>query len=345
MSEERIREMVRQFPQNGMKQLLHHPENVRELLALARWPHLEQLLFDQLAVDPTEYIGADYRHVASDLVLTLPRRSGRGKTRLLWLTILIEHQSEPDRLMLLRVLDYLVQIWKKQVRDWGQEHKSFASVRLRPVLPIVFYTGVHRWEQIGRLQDLMEEADIFTEVTPVFRPLFVNLPTLAGEQLHSAGPFGQVLQLVQQRRASKRAFGGLLEQVVADLESMPAEDRLRWLELLSYLSALVYHERAGSEQAELGERILASVRTDEHRQEVTMIRRTGAQAMEQRGEQRGAIQALQETLIAQLKARFEKIPEEMEPTIRNTTDRAQLDGWLLKVLTAKTLRDMGITTP
>jgi hypothetical protein len=332
--------MIRQFPENGMKQLLHHPDNVRELLSLGGWPLTDQLLFEQMRVDPTRYVSADYRHVESDLVLTVPRRGQRKTRKLLWLTILLEHQSEPDRLMLLRVLDYLVQIWKKQVRDWGQEHGSFASVRLRPVLPVVFYTGTHNWERIGTLLDLMDQAEVFTEVTPAFRPLFVNLPELALERLRSVGPFGQVLQAVQQRKARRSDFYPLFDQVIADLENMPAEARLRWLELLSYLYALVYHDRAEAEHADLEERIRAGVRTDEHRQEVSLVRKTIAQAMQEQG----ATQAIQETLVTVLGTRFGELPEEVERTIRNTTDRARLDSWVRRCGTAPTLDEVGITS-
>jgi predicted transposase YdaD len=136
MSTERVRALARQFPENGLKQLLQQPTNVRELLTLARAPLRDRIDFNALTVDPTTYVTADYRHVSSDLVLTAPLRPVRGKRRRrLSLTILLEHQSEPDRLMILRVLDYLVQIWKSQVRLWGQEHRSPASVKLQPILP------------------------------------------------------------------------------------------------------------------------------------------------------------------------------------------------------------------
>jgi hypothetical protein len=186
--EDRIREIVRQFPENGMKRLLTSPGNVRDLLVLAGSALVERIVFDRLEVDPTSYVAADYRHVVSDVVLTVPLRRERGRSRRpLWLTILLEHQSEPDRLMMLRVLDYLVQIWKAQVRAWGQEQGSLASAKLRPILPVVFYTGSYRWEHLGRLVDLMDEGASIARHTPAFEPLFVNLPALPAERLRAAG--------------------------------------------------------------------------------------------------------------------------------------------------------------
>ena len=43
----------------------------------------------------------------------------------------------------------------------------------------------------------------------------------------------------------------LLGQVVRALEGMPDAQRLRWLDLLSYVHALVYRERAPAERADM----------------------------------------------------------------------------------------------
>ena len=60
-------------------------------------------------LDPTTYVQRDYRHLESDLVLQVPVKTG-GKPRRILLYILIEHQSEPDRFMPLRVLEYVALI-------------------------------------------------------------------------------------------------------------------------------------------------------------------------------------------------------------------------------------------
>ncbi len=266
MNTERVRQVARQFPENGMKLLLQGPDNLRDLLGIARARQVGRTDFKRLRVDPTNYVSADFRHVQSDLVLTAPLRpAGKGRARRLTVTVLLEHQSEPDRLMILRLLDYLAQIWKAQARAWGEKHGSLASVQLSPILPVVLYTGTYRWERLGRLVDLMPEGEDFAEVTPELRPLFVNLPELPAARLRSGGAFGSVLRLIQQRRASETAFAKLLGEVVGDLEGLPAGKRLRWLELLCYVMALVYHERPKGEQQGLGELVLASVRTDSHR--------------------------------------------------------------------------------
>jgi hypothetical protein len=353
MTEPRIREIVRQFRENGLKLLLHHPANARDLLALTGTRLLDRIDFARMTVDPTTYIASDYRHLASDLVLRAPLRGlgGRRAARTVVVYILIEHQSEPEGLILLRVLDYLVQIWKGQRRDWLRLRRSLAAFRLQPVLPVVFYTGVQRWDDPGRLVDLVEAGDLFRDVTPDYRPLFVSLPALPPAALESAGGyFSWVLELVQQRRARPEEFRDLLRRVVGHLEAMPAAERLRWLELLSYTQALIYHDREPAEREGLKEIIVASVRTDEHRQEVRAMGQSIADVLREEGRRegleeglhRGEVLVRQELLLLLLRHRFARVPKAVERTVRATEDVEQLTAWVLGASSANRLEEVGI---
>ena len=180
----RIRELVRQFKENGMKMMLEDRANLRDALSVLRVAWLDEIDFSRLEAVKTTFIRRDYRHLASDVAFTAPLISAGRSRRELLIYLLIEHQSEPDRLMPLRLADSQVQIFRYQVRKWLQTHPSAARIRLRPVLPVVFYTGLRHWPQVGTLADLIERGDEFREVTPIVeRPMFFNLPAIAPAQL------------------------------------------------------------------------------------------------------------------------------------------------------------------
>jgi predicted transposase YdaD len=342
MTGPRVLEIVRHFRENGLKLLLQNPVNARDLLALTGTNLLARLDFDRMTVDPATYVASDYRHVSSDLVLRVPFRGATGSAgrRALVVYVLIEHQSEPERLMLLRVLDYLVQIWKAQLRD---RRRRAVPVRLQPVLPVVLYTGLARWDDLGRLVDVIEGGELFGEVTPDYRPLFLSLPALPRAALESSGgALGWVLELVQQRRARPQEFRDLLRRVVAHLETMPAADRLRWLELLSYVQALVYHDRESSEHKGLRELIVASVATDDHRQEMRTMGQSMADMLREEGRKEGEVRSRQDVLLVLLRERFESVPKAVERTIRATADVGQLTTWLRRVVSADSLAEVGI---
>src|SRR5438445_822374 len=135
--------------------------------------------------------------------------------------------------MLLRVLEYLVQVWKAQVKQYGEASRSLASVKLTPVLPLVLHTGSYAWKKMGSLLDLMEDAADFRAVTPDFEPLFVSLPDLSEADLETqGGSFGQVLALLKSREANRGSFEQRLGKTVGKLEELSGANRLRRLELL-----------------------------------------------------------------------------------------------------------------
>jgi Putative transposase, YhgA-like len=352
VDKDRVRQIVRQFPENGLKIVLNRSDNLRDLLTLARAAMLPRLDFRAMQVDPTTYVTAEYRHVCSDLVLTLPLLSSKGKRRKrLTVSILIELQMQPDRLMLLRVLEYLVQVWKQQVKQHGEEHGSLASVKLRPVLPVVLHTGSYSWEGLGSLLDLMDDAECFRAVTPAFEPLFVSLPNLTEEELDNNGGYlGQVLALLRARKTSRSAFEQRLYQTVAKLEELPGAEQLRRQELLSYVEALVYHAREASEHSMLRERIDAALLHNADRLEVSMVRQTMAEIHRDEGRLEGRLEGTlaerKRFLVESLRLRFKSsVSPQVEQVIEATQDGDQLAEWLRRFHTAETLDAIGFLSP
>ena len=348
----RIRELVRHFKENGVKLMLEHPANVRDVLRLADVPWFDEIGFDRIQEIKTTFIRRNYRHLQSDIVFTAPLSGSGPAERKLLIYILIEHQSEPDRLMPLRLADSQLQIFRYQVRQWLKTHASEAHVRLSPVLPVVFYTGLKHWTEMGTLTDVIERGDEFREVTPIVeRPFFLSLPELSANQLAvKGGYFGWVLRLVQQRHLRVAEFRQLLHDAVAHLDGMEAEDRARWLDLLSFVGAMIYHERSEREHVELHETIEGSVCREELRREVAKMGRTMADVLIERGRTEGrtegqietAIETRQQTLIRLLRRRFEKVPAKVTRAINATTATEQLDEWLDRFATAQTLEQLGI---
>jgi hypothetical protein len=340
-SSRRWRAMARRFPENGMKLLLENSLNAHDLLQLTGSRLIPAIDFTGMRRVGTTFVQRDYRHVECDIVLTAPFRPpgvSRGGKRLL-VYVLIEHQSLPEEVMILRVHDYVLQIYKYQEREWLRRHGSAAGIRLSPVLPVVFYTGTRRWDDLGSLSDLVEQGELFGPLVPALKPLFINLSELSAERLVSAGGyFGRLLHVVQQREAPAATFEALLREEVAELEAMRPRQRARWLELLSYLWALVYHDRNPAERGPLQERVEASVATDEAQREVRKVAKTIADEFREEGEIRG----LQRTLLEQLQERFGEVPAATRASVKATSSAKKLRLWLKRVLSAPTLEDMQI---
>jgi hypothetical protein len=239
--------------------------------------------------------------------------------------------------MSFRVLEYVLAIYRGQLREWGQQHTSLHDFVFQPVLPVVLYTGSRPWKGVGRFADLVAGGPDFAPLAPVLEPVFLPLRDTADSQLVSVGGyFGQALRLVQQRHARGPVFRTLLGQVVQALEGMPDAQRLRWLDLLSYIHALLYHER--DDAAVLQQVIEDSVQTDPHRQEIKNMRKTYAMVLEERG----GLKARRAVLLGLLRAKFGEPPAAVIATVEACADIAQLDAWTTAILTARRLSDVGI---
>ncbi len=336
--------LARNFHENGMKILLEHPGNVRDLLALTGEDLVHQIDLDRMHLLSETFVVRDYRHRASDVVLVAPFRGVPSSRRRLMIIVLIEHQSEPDPLMPLRMVDYVTQIHRRQERRWRARHgKSLQGFRLQPVLPVVFHTGTRSWKRVGTLPDLIERGERFRRFTPVMECLFVNLPAIPDRALARRGGFlGWVLHLVKARRTRPAAFSRLLERALQHLRSMPEPEKARGEDLLSYIHALVYHEREDCEKEILEDRIKAVAWTEDHRRELSRMGKTIAETLRDEGRAEARVEISRSTLLRLIRKRFGAVPHDTVDRIEGTSDLEQLTVWLDRIVTAETLEEMGI---
>src|SRR5262245_31460509 len=119
MAESVLKKLVRNFPENGPKLLLENAANVRDLLVLLQEPQVANIDFTALTVERSHFVQPDYAHVTLDLLLKAPWHVGTpGPPRTLFLYLLVEHQSKPQRFFLLRLAEYLLEAYKMQKRAW-----------------------------------------------------------------------------------------------------------------------------------------------------------------------------------------------------------------------------------
>jgi hypothetical protein len=103
--------LVRQFVSNGFKFLFQQGENVADVLRwrvpkVARRIDLAELKIDlaELKVEPETFVAPGFTQLESDVLLRAPfhKRSSAGE--IIEVFILLEHQSEPDELMVFQTL-------------------------------------------------------------------------------------------------------------------------------------------------------------------------------------------------------------------------------------------------
>jgi len=85
-----------------------------------------------------------------------------------------------------------------------------------------------------------------------------------------------------------------------------------------------------------------SVQDEATRQEVVKMRKTGAEALMERGAQKAGLLTRRQTLVRQLRKRFGSVPSDVVRVVEATDDVERLDDWLDRFATAQTLEELGI---
>ncbi|HEY3242243.1 MAG TPA: Rpn family recombination-promoting nuclease/putative transposase [Phycisphaerae bacterium] len=117
----------------AVRRLFQQPQHLRALLQLCHPELATRLDFRRVELIERSFVSEEYRQREADLLFRLPHRDDHGAVLVY---ILLEHQSQADRWMPLRLLSYMLAIWDEQRR-----RQRRGAPRLAPIIPLVFYTG------------------------------------------------------------------------------------------------------------------------------------------------------------------------------------------------------------
>jgi len=288
--------LLHNFPENGVKFLLHNPGNLRDVMGYlaARYralPDLSCFDFARRTIEPDTLIRSDFSHGVTDLLVRLPFRFGWEPATWIKMYLLVEHLSAHQRHIVPRSLGYAMEAYRLQERRWLEKHESLQRFMYEAVVPIVIYTGERTWQAPTPFRDLVRGGDAFAAFIPSTEPLFLSLPAATEEELvRHAGVLGTVLHVLQQRHAVIEEFHQLLTKAVGTVEGQVGNDQHRLLELLSYLAALVYHFRNVNERDSLRQELERSIQTQTVRKEIHSMGKTIAEALRAEGKEEGKLE-------------------------------------------------------
>ncbi len=140
----------------GYAYLFEDPEMVRQLLETCvdeSW--VSELVIEGLEPLNTNLVDKRLIRRQDDVLL---RAKLRGRE--VYILIVLEFQSTPDRFMTLRLLNYQCMVWLSLV-ERSRRAKGEPTIRnLPPIFPVVLYNGARAWNEPRRLEDLVADADL-----------------------------------------------------------------------------------------------------------------------------------------------------------------------------------------
>ena len=166
---------------------------------------------------PSSFVSDTSQQRHSDVIWRV--RSKRGG-EWIYIYLLIEFQSEPDRFMAVRLMTYVCLLWQALAKL--PEYKREGAL-LPAVLPIVVYNGKPRWSKPLLLSELLEPLpEEFRRFQPEFSYLLLDEGSFEPEQLRAMRNLVAVLFRLESSRRPREAATGL-----AGADSGPAVPRVK----------------------------------------------------------------------------------------------------------------------
>ncbi|MFI1917899.1 Rpn family recombination-promoting nuclease/putative transposase [Nocardia sp. NPDC020380] len=275
--------------------------------------------WDDLRLQPCNFVSQTLRSRFSD-VLFATRLDGHDA----FVYVLIEHQSKPDPMMPLRMLEYLVAIWNRYL----DQHPNTRT--LPAVIPLVVHASPHgrRWKyptEFGELIDIDSATrTAMADFLPRFRFLLDDLTVvdLTALRQRKLTPAARIMLVLLKCAPGNPHLGGVLMLLLEDLRVMlAAPGGTADLEsVVTYI--LTVSETSAVDLGPVIDRLGPSA------QEATV---TAAEQL--RAEGRAQV------LIEQLSLKFGSVPDQIVEKVHQG-DPAELRMWTARILTASSSQEV-----
>jgi hypothetical protein len=294
------------------KHLLGEKENAASFLR-SNLPEsmVRHLDFDSMEVLQASFIDAQYVQSEADLLISVGIAGSPG-----FVYVLLEHQSSPDKLMVLRLLSYMVRVWRRYTIENPE------AGRLPVILPLVLFHGPRGWEGPLDFHSLVEiPAEEFAVYTPAFHARLFDLSGPSGKALAGSAMvriLGDILGALGKPDFTKR-----IKKVFETLDELAeAPSFARYFEILFRYILNVYDIPKQS----LMDMAIDSIKSD--------VREAAMTTYEQIKLEAGAA-----ILARQLVKRFRVDPESFLPLLSNL-DFVQYEELSEKILEAESMEEI-----
>jgi len=102
----------------------------------------------------------------------------------IYVFLMLENQTQVDFLMPLRLLEYMIRLWRRHIQEKGPvaENKPF---KLPAILPIVFYDGDQKegWTAEKKFIKKVNHHEVFQPYTPNYEYILVDLTLIGVKEL------------------------------------------------------------------------------------------------------------------------------------------------------------------
>jgi predicted transposase/invertase (TIGR01784 family) len=241
------------------------PENIIDIVHL-----------DTLEICKDSFIEKDLQDYYSDMLYKVKFREEFG-----YIYFLFKHKSYPDRLIHLQLLEYMIKIWRLQL-------KQSKSRKMSIVIPLVLYHGKKRWKIAPEFSSVFKgPVGVLSNYVPDFKYLLYDLSRYTDDQIKGT-VMARVTMLLLKHIFDRNVADKLPDIFLLLKELSMQETGLQYFEsLIKYVFSNVEDITTGDIQS------IVSKTLPEDKGDIIM---TLAEQLENKGLQKGLQQGLEQGL-------------------------------------------------
>src|SRR6056297_1318399 len=280
----------------------------------------DKIDFESAAIDRDSYVDEVLTRNYTDLLYRFNKKEGEGP---LYLYLLYDHKSAPDKWVSIQLLRYIMLIYRKEME------KKHPPKILPEVVPVVFYHGKKEWTHSLQSADSIDA--ISRDHVPHFEPLLFDLNRIDDKRL--LGSVQTVVGLLSLKYIKHRFTECLVAYLLQELHRLPRESNF----LQEFYMTLIRFKAEEDLQTFLQmarEMNYRDMEEDIMTREQRLLKEGRNEGL-QEGRGEGRIEALQDSLKRLIKKKFGLETEE-SVKINQVKDSAKLEAALDEILSAET---------
>jgi hypothetical protein len=158
---------------------------------------------DMIRVDK-EFVLQDYRKKEADIIYKLKLKDiETGEKKEIIFYVLLELQSSVDRLMPYRLLMYMVQIWKEELKNIKYTEAQKKNFKLPAIVPIVMHNSGQKWNVSRNFKDMLNETKSFGNHLVDFEYILIDVNSYSEQELTNLANAISIIVMLDQKIVAK----------------------------------------------------------------------------------------------------------------------------------------------
>ncbi|MEG1001117.1 MAG: Rpn family recombination-promoting nuclease/putative transposase [Cellulosilyticaceae bacterium] len=186
----------------------------------------KEITTDNLTLVNKSFILADYEEVEADIVY---QAEIEGQKVIFY--VLLEFQSSVDHSMPIRLLMYMIEIWREVLRGVSKEEIKRKDFRLPAIVPIVTYNGKDKWSTPLTFKEKVTKYKLFGDNLLDFEYVLLDVNRYAKEVLLEKESISSAIFLLDQK-VDYEEYMNRLATIVKAFNKLTPEEKLElknWL--------------------------------------------------------------------------------------------------------------------